>query len=53
MIVKSYEYSMTQLEIPIVLRYDGHMFAQEYFYQAEPDAMRVIMTQFSLKAGLK
>jgi hypothetical protein len=30
-----------------------HMFVQEDFYQAEPDVVAAIMTQLSLKAGLK
>jgi hypothetical protein len=29
------------------------MFLQEDFYQADPDAVSAIMTQLSLKAGLK
>ena len=29
------------------------MFAQEDFYQTEPDIVEEIMTQLSLKAGLK
>jgi hypothetical protein len=29
------------------------MFVQEDFYQAEPDIVAPIMTQLSLKAGLK
>jgi hypothetical protein len=29
------------------------MFAQEGFYQAEPDVVAAITTQLSLKAGLK
>jgi hypothetical protein len=29
------------------------MFMQEDFYQAEPDVVSAIMTQLSLKAGLK
>jgi hypothetical protein len=29
------------------------MFVQEDFYQAEPDVVAAIMTQLSLKAGLK
>ena len=29
------------------------MFVQEDFYQYEPDVVAIIMTQFSLKAGLK
>jgi hypothetical protein len=29
------------------------MFVQDDFYQAEPDVVAAIMTQLSLKAGLK
>jgi hypothetical protein len=48
-----YSYAVTQLEIHGVLNPDSHMFVQEDFYQAEPDVMAAIMTQLSLKAGLK
>ena len=50
---KRYEYAMTQLEIQGVLHTDSHIFAQEYFYQAEPGVVISIMNQLSLKAGLK
>ena len=36
-----------------MLNPDAHMFVQEDFYQAEPDVVAAIMTQLSLKAGLK
>jgi hypothetical protein len=36
-----------------VLYPDAHMFLQDDFYQAEPDVVASIMTQLSLKAGLK
>jgi hypothetical protein len=36
-----------------VLYHDAHMFVQDDFYQAEPDVVAAIMTQLSLKAGLK
>ena len=32
---------------------DAHMFIQKDFYQADPDVVASIMTQLSLKAGLK
>jgi hypothetical protein len=48
-----YPYAVTQLESQGVLYPDAHMFVQEDFYQAEPDAVASIMTQLSLKAGLK
>ena len=53
MIGKSYEYAMTQLKSQGVIHPDAHMFLQEYFYQSEPEVVIAIMTQFSLKAGLK
>jgi hypothetical protein len=46
-------YAVTQLESQGVLNPDSHMFVQEDFYQAKPDVMAAIMTQVSLKAGLK
>ena len=36
-----------------MLNPDAHMFTQQDFYQAEPDIVAHIMTQLSLKAGLK
>jgi threonyl-tRNA synthetase len=49
-----YSYAVTQLErARKVLNPDAHMFVQEDFYQAEPDVMAAIMTQRSLKSGLK
>ena len=48
-----YEYAVTQLESQGVLNPDAHMFVQEEFYQHEPDVVAAIMTQLSLKAGLK
>jgi hypothetical protein len=48
-----YSYAVTQLESQVVLNPDSHMFVQEDFYQAEPDVVAAIMTQLSLKAGLK
>jgi len=36
-----------------MLNPDAHMFVQEDFYQAKPDVVASIMTQLSLKAGLK
>jgi hypothetical protein len=48
-----YSYAITQLETQEVLNPDAHMFVQEHFYQAGPDIVAAIMTQLSLKAGLK
>jgi hypothetical protein len=48
-----YSYALMQLEIQGVLNPDSHMFVQDDFYQAEPDAVEAIMTQLSLKAGLQ
>ena len=50
---KRYKYAIIQLEIQGVLHPDAHMFVQEYFYQAEPEVVISILTQFSLKAGFK
>jgi hypothetical protein len=48
-----YSYAETQLESQGVLTPDAHMFVQDDFYQSEPDLVADIMTQLSLKAGLK
>ena len=48
-----YSYAVTQLESQGVLNPDAHMFVQDDFYQAEPDIVSAIMTQLSLKVGLK
>jgi hypothetical protein len=49
----NYSYAVTQLESQGVLNPDSHMFVQEDFYHAEPDVVESIMTQLSLKVGLK
>ena len=43
---------VTQLE-ESMLNPDAHMFVQEDFYLADPDVVAAIMTQLSLKAGLR
>jgi hypothetical protein len=48
-----YSYAVTQLETHGVLHPDSHMFIQEDFYQSDPDVVAHIMTQLSLKSGLK
>jgi hypothetical protein len=48
-----YSYAVTQLESQGVLNADSHILVQEDFYQAESDVVEAIMTQLSLKAGLK
>ena len=48
-----YGFDVTQLENHGVFRPDAHMFMQDDFYQAEPDAVAMVMTQLSLKTGLK
>lgn len=48
-----YAYAVAQLEEQEVLNPDAHMFMQRDFYQAEPDVVAMVMTQLSLKAGLK
>jgi hypothetical protein len=46
-------YVVTQLESLGVLHSDAHMFVQNDFCQSDPDAAAMVMTQPSLKAGLK
>jgi hypothetical protein len=48
-----YYYAATQLESQEVLNPDAHIFVEDDFYQDEPDVVAAIMTQLSLKAGLK
>jgi hypothetical protein len=48
-----YYYAVMQLENQGWLNPDAHMFVQEDSYQVEPDIVAVIMTQLSLKSGLK
>jgi hypothetical protein len=48
-----YSYAVTQLETHGVLHPDSHMFVQEDFYQSDPDVVVHVMTQLSLKSGLK
>jgi hypothetical protein len=48
-----YSYAATQLESHGVLHPDAHMFTQGDFYQSEPDVVAMVMTQLSLKVGLK
>jgi hypothetical protein len=48
-----YAYAGTQLETQGVLHPDLHMFHQSDVYYSEPDVVAAIMTQLSLKAGLK
>ena len=48
-----YAYAVTQLERHGALHPDAHMFFQTDMYHAEPDVVAAIMTQLSLKAGLR
>ena len=48
-----YSYAATQLQDMGSLHPDSHMFVQTDFYQHEPDIVAFIMTQLSLKAGLR
>jgi hypothetical protein len=48
-----YSNTVTQLESEGLLNPDAHMFVQEDFYQAEPNVVAAVMTQLSLKSGLK
>ncbi len=47
-----YSYAVTQLESG-ALNPDAHMFMMNDFYQSEPNVVAAIMTQLSLKAGLR
>jgi hypothetical protein len=49
----TYAYAVTQLERHGALHPDAHIVFQTHMYQAEPDVVAVIMTQLSLKAGLR
>jgi hypothetical protein len=48
-----HSYSATQLQNEGVLDPDAHMFMRNDFYQAEPDVVAAVITQLSLKGGLK
>lgn len=48
-----YSFAVTQIEHTEVMNPDAHMFVQRDFYQADLDIASVIMTQLSLKAGMK
>ena len=48
-----YYYVVMQLESQVVLNPDAHMFVLEEFYQAEPNVVASVMTQLSLKIGLR
>ena len=48
-----YAYAVTQLGKEGVMNPDAHMFVQNDFYQAKPDVVAAVMTQLSLKAGLR
>ena len=51
--MKGKAYAATQYESGEVLHPDAHMLYQEDMYQAEPDVVAAIMTQLSLKVGLR
>jgi hypothetical protein len=48
-----YSCAITQLETHGVLHPDSQMFVQEDFYQSDPDIVAHVITQLSLKSGLK
>jgi hypothetical protein len=48
-----YSYAATQLETRGFLHPDSHIIVQEDFYQSDPDVVAHIMTQLSLRSGLK
>ena len=45
-------YTVTQLENHGVFHLDVHMFMQDYFYQAEPDVMAMVMTQVNSRSEI-
>ena len=48
-----YSFAVEQLEWKGVLHPDADMSVQEDFYQAEPDVVSAVMTQLSMKVGLR
>ena len=48
-----YSYAVTHLESQGVLNPDTHMFVQEEFDRTVPDVVASVMTQLSLKSGLR
>ena len=48
-----YSFAVKKLERQGVLHPDANMFVQEDFYQEEPDVVAAVMTQLSMKAGLR
>jgi hypothetical protein len=50
---KKYAFIVKQIQEQGVLHPDSHMFIQDNYYQAEPDVVAYVMTQLSLKVGLK
>lgn len=50
---KKYAYAAAQLDKIPVIYPDTYMFHQKELYQAEPDVVAAIMTQLSLKMGMK
>ena len=50
---KMYVHAMTKIDSQGVLHSDAHTFAREYFYHEKPEVVIAIMTQWSLKEGLK
>jgi hypothetical protein len=48
-----YSYAVMQQEMHGALLPDSHMFIQEDFYQSDPNVVAHVMTQLSLKSGLK
>ena len=50
---KKYEAAATQLDYPDVLHPDAHLLFSQLTEEVQPEAVAVIMTQLSLRAGLK
>ena len=53
MLGSKYSYAVTQLESQGVLNPDAHIFVQEEYYQADTYVVASVMTQLSLKSGLR
>ena len=48
-----YDFAMMQMSDQGVLHPYAHMFSQPDFYQSEPDFVAAVMTQLSIKVGLR
>ena len=48
-----YDFEIMQMSDQGVLNPEAHMFAQQDFYQSEPDFVAVLMTQLLIKVRLR